>query len=353
MTVPERMRLVGGTASSESAGGTRPTGAADARTSLAANMNAELFNADTEWTILHGGALGDVVLTLQLALRIEALRRAKRILLVSRVSLGNLSDCRPAIMHQSSESAALSWLYRDDECVPPARLYALVHDRCVLNALGAAGQRAQARLARLEPARVLSIDPRPDVNSQLHITEQWAEQLRSQSVALDADPDRPRFQTPASMRNVCVQRPIVIHPGSGGRDKCWPLDNFITVANELRAAGRKVVFLLGEAELERWSRIDELRRAFSLITMPNADTLTRLLAECALLLGNDSGPSHLAALVAAPTLTLFGPTSPDVWRPLGPAARVIAGDPMHDPRDWRIEPAAVVEQVLRVLDSTA
>jgi ADP-heptose:LPS heptosyltransferase len=33
----------------------------------------------------------------------------------------------------------------------------------------------------------------------------------------------------------------------------------------------------------------------------------------------DSGPAHLSAAVGTPTVTLFGPTDPERWRPLGAA----------------------------------
>ncbi|MFZ0886937.1 MAG: glycosyltransferase family 9 protein, partial [Candidatus Binataceae bacterium] len=40
-------------------------------------------------------------------------------------------------------------------------------------------------------------------------------------------------------------------------------------------------------------------------------------AASAAFVGNDSGPSHLAAATGARGVVLFGPTDPDRWRPLG------------------------------------
>ncbi|KKK89106.1 hypothetical protein LCGC14_2736440, partial [marine sediment metagenome] len=44
-------------------------------------------------------------------------------------------------------------------------------------------------------------------------------------------------------------RTIVIHPGSGGRRKCWYPDNFIAIA-EVLSQNNSVIFLLGPAETE-------------------------------------------------------------------------------------------------------
>ena len=41
--------------------------------------------------------------------------------------------------------------------------------------------------------------------------------------------------------------------------------------------------------------------------------------------GNDSGTTHLAAMLGAPTVALFGPTDPAVWAPTGPRVRVLGG----------------------------
>ena len=57
--------------------------------------------------------------------------------------------------------------------------------------------------------------------------------------------------------------------------------------------------------------------------------LADLLEGCDLYVGNDSGISHLAGLCGAPTLAIFGPTDPRLWRPLGPRVRVLRGQPLE------------------------
>jgi ADP-heptose:LPS heptosyltransferase len=52
--------------------------------------------------------------------------------------------------------------------------------------------------------------------------------------------------------------------------------------------------------------------------------------------GNDSGVSHLAGLSGARAFVLFGPSSAQVWRPLGPRVSV---------RTFDIEPRRLAEEV--------
>ncbi|MFO7273077.1 MAG: glycosyltransferase family 9 protein, partial [Sphaerobacter thermophilus] len=60
------------------------------------------------------------------------------------------------------------------------------------------------------------------------------------------------------------------------------------------------------------------------------DELAAVAERAALYVGNDSGTSHLAAAVGTPTVTIFGPTNPGRYRPLGPHARVCA-----PPESWK------------------
>ena len=48
------------------------------------------------------------------------------------------------------------------------------------------------------------------------------------------------------------------------------------------------------------------------------------LAGARVYIGNDSGPTHLAAAVGTPVVALFGPSDPAVWAPRGPRVRVAA-----------------------------
>lgn len=306
--------------------------------------------ATADWTILHGGALGDLCLTLRLALQIAGVAPHSRLQLVSRTDPGDLAAGRPAITRRSSEGIGLHWLHGEAGEPPPA-LAARFAGRRVINALAAPHSPIDARLRRLNPAAAYSFDPRARAGDSRHITEQWRGALADAGLAFAAAPVP--LTTPDALRAAgrerlaaagCPQPTLVVHPGSGGRAKCWPRPRFIEVLRAVRAAGVGVACVLGPAERERWpaAATAEFRgEADALLAEADPTALAGLLAAADAYLGNDAGPTHLAALLGAPLVALYGPTDPSVWGPLGPRVHVLAGDPAAGD-DWGIPPGRVV-----------
>ncbi len=111
---------------------------------------------------------------------------------------------------------------------------------------------------------------------------------------------------------------VVIHPGSGSPHKNWPAECFAQVAQRLAGAGVQIVFLEGESDNEPCCRaLAAVEGNAPLIAGLPVREVAGALARCQLLIGNDSGISHLAAAVGLPVIALFGPSDPDVWRPMG------------------------------------
>jgi hypothetical protein len=156
---------------------------------------------------------------------------------------------------------------------------------------------------------------------------------------------------PAPRRN--STGPIVVHPGSGGRAKCWPPECFERLIGHLEAANQPIRVLLGEAELERMDprRLESWRQRFPIDQPPDLPALGERLAAARLFIGNDSGPTHLAAQLGGPTIALFGPTDPRVWAPRGPAVTVLAPSSPR-PMDW-LKADRVEEAVEHALASGA
>jgi ADP-heptose:LPS heptosyltransferase len=118
---------------------------------------------------------------------------------------------------------------------------------------------------------------------------------------------------------------IVLQPGAGSASKIWP--GFATLARRLRDGGAAVVSLAGPADraiveaLVSDGAVDQdlLARDWPLPRVAALFSLARAAV------GNDSGPTHLAAAVGCPTVAVFGPSDPAVWAPLGPHVSVVAG----------------------------
>lgn len=340
------------------------------------------------WTLLHGGALGDLVLTVHLALRLQGVGSGKSLgvhgrygarplhrcdrppaahvgrdgtsslHVISRVALGDLSQCRPTISRQSSDGIGLHWLFADADVPPPPRLLQSLRGRRVLSALGGPETEVHQGIQALQPAELYGFDPRPQPGSQRHITTQWQTQLEAQGLlipkCIHQRPAQRCLGVPGALRKRGQRRLraaagnaefVVIHPGSGGRAKCWPLAGFVDVGRRLRDADLAVCFLIGPVELETWPRStwSALERDFALLSCPSPDDLVAVLAGARAFIGNDAGPSHLAALLGTPTVTVFGPTSANVWRPRGARAAALQGDPARYPENWGVDPSQVAE----------
>ncbi|MCB2188669.1 MAG: hypothetical protein KQJ78_19800 [Deltaproteobacteria bacterium] len=125
-------------------------------------------------------------------------------------------------------------------------------------------------------------------------------------------------------------RPVIL-PGSGGRAKRLPPELAARLARRLhevrgREAGPPMV-VLGPAEDPAFR--DELARALAgvphqVLADPEFPELAARLAAARPYVGADSGPSHLAAALGAPTLAGFAATDPRIWAPRGPRARAVA-----------------------------
>ncbi|MCS6834559.1 MAG: glycosyltransferase family 9 protein [Anaerolineae bacterium] len=120
------------------------------------------------------------------------------------------------------------------------------------------------------------------------------------------------------------QRLVAIHPGAGTWVKQWDTERWAVVADTLtEQLGARVIFTGTERER---SLVDHIQNAahhktYTTVGALKIGQLAALFARCAVVLGPDSGPLHLAAAVGAPTVALFGPADPQEFAPWGPRTR--------------------------------
>jgi ADP-heptose:LPS heptosyltransferase len=117
---------------------------------------------------------------------------------------------------------------------------------------------------------------------------------------------------------------LVIAPGSGAREKNWPAGHFNSMGRWWRQrTGGKVIVVLGPVERERGG-FDKFSEDFIVAGNLNLAQIAALLSRSDLYIGNDSGITHLAAAVGAPTVAIFGPSNARRWSPLGPKVTLLS-----------------------------
>ena len=122
---------------------------------------------------------------------------------------------------------------------------------------------------------------------------------------------------------------IAFHPGSGGAYKLWPLAGWQQIMTWTAAQGLQGLIISGPAEQAHNAH---LAHPAHFPPWPRAQNLPLLqlaavLARCQVMVGHDSGITHLVAAVGTTTLALFGPTDPLIWGPRSRQACVLWPEP--------------------------
>jgi O-antigen biosynthesis protein len=122
-------------------------------------------------------------------------------------------------------------------------------------------------------------------------------------------------------------RPVVaIHPGAGNVTKQWPEEHFSALIDLLIENNDVNILLVGGVDeigvaRELLENLQHLDRVASMVGKTSLTELPRLLKNCVLYIGNDSGPKHIAAAVGVPTVGIHsGVVDPVEWGPMGPNA---------------------------------
>jgi ADP-heptose:LPS heptosyltransferase len=132
----------------------------------------------------------------------------------------------------------------------------------------------------------------PHPGTTCHRYHYW--QLLGQALGLELPIQRPFAKTASGSQ-------VVIHTGSSHPVRVWPLDRVLAIAKRLRQTGYPVRVLC-DANQESWW-LDQGEN----VGVPNSiSELIAALEGAAVLIGNDSGPGHLAAAMGIPTFTFFG-----------------------------------------------
>ena len=142
--------------------------------------------------------------------------------------------------------------------------------------------------------------PKPDA----HVSEYW--RIAGKGLGLENFPAfAPRLHAPQSNRHV------LIHSGARLPVRVWPLTYYLALIRLLRQAGFSVDIVCDADQLDWWKSNGE-----AACCPANVTELCHTLNRAAVVIANDSGPGHLAALCGIPTFSLFGPQLPDWFAPV-------------------------------------
>lgn len=117
---------------------------------------------------------------------------------------------------------------------------------------------------------------------------------------------------------------VGIAPGAAesARSRIWPIENFISLSNQLIMSKKniKIIFTGNNEERELINKIiNKINKKDNLINLAGKITLKQLfylVTKCDLFISNDAGPMHIAAAQGTKTIGLFGPNLPKRFKPL-------------------------------------
>jgi ADP-heptose:LPS heptosyltransferase len=168
--------------------------------------------------------------------------------------------------------------------------------------------------------------PGLDIDVPYRVLQHEVLRLLELTTAVGAPPVRllPRLAVCARDRSEALsvlpeRRPLaVVHPGAGDPRRCWPPARFAAVADALAAAGGTVVLTGTAQEGQTVDAVQGLMRhpSVSLVGALSLGGLAGVLAEAAVVVGNDTGPLHLARAVGTPTVAVYWGFNLPTWGPL-------------------------------------
>ena len=131
---------------------------------------------------------------------------------------------------------------------------------------------------------------------------------------------------PAAARALFRKPVVAVHPGVGAIMRQWLPEYFATVIDLLIEKNQMNAVLVGgsdEVELaeEVMGHVVNRGSVVSLVGRTSLADLNGVLRACALYLGNNSGPQHIAAALGVPTIGIHsGVVDAAEWGPTGPRA---------------------------------
>ena len=284
--------------------------------------------------ILHPGALGDVVLAVPAMRRLLARFPQHRSLLISNEPIGRfLLECRMVDAWIPVQGAACADLFAGSVPASTELGCWLNECDCAVAWINDEGATLAAGLRCCGVQEMIIQSPFSHELLAMHQGDRFLETIGETvgNGSLDGPLTIPshlveRGQVHLERMGIPFDRPIVlIHPGSGSRWKCVSPEVLASTIEQFQAEDMRPLILEGPADREPVTGLSNLVPAVPVIAGGDLSIVACLLGKSVLYIGNDSGMTHLAALLAVPAIALFGPTDPARWAPRGSHVTVLRG----------------------------
>lgn len=300
--------------------------------------------------IIHSGAIGDCVLTLPLAVFLKQTLGFHQVDLIGRTEYTSFYPARTAVDRiRSIESVPLHRLFESPNDFIQQDHTRLIHAFCeyehIISFLGTENPAFEENLlfvihcSHSGELTMLPMAPQDQQHAaQFYIHEFIRINPCFEYEISDLTRDiyiRPLPTDMAAGSDILSRFGIseqvsfcLIHPGSGGKHKCWAAEKFLCLAEHMRKKNLEPVFLFGPAEQERLTGAskDRFRQAGRVLAELDLTSVYQILTCADCVVGNDSGISHIAGAMGKKTEVIFGPTNPTHYCPLGPNVTTIRAD---------------------------
>lgn len=223
------------------------------------------------------------------------------------------------------------------------------------NLLGTRPLRGFAGEAFLDPLRSLGVEPDPWQDGFA------ASEPSDQTMAAFSHEYQTWFQG-----RVAGQGPmIVLMMSATWSAKAWPADHAAQLFEMLRERSYQPVMVTGPGDKDLETQLRARLSSDAFAPPTTLLELAHLIGQAQVFVGTDCGPRHLAAGLAVPTVTLFGPTDPVGWNPAGPRHVSVRTGVECSPCDltdcpvpghpcmMNLEPGMVLQAVDRLLGSSS
>jgi len=149
---------------------------------------------------------------------------------------------------------------------------------------------------------------------QRTILQQFGLMLKELEIAKEFS-EHPDLLIPSEWHSEKYNNRVIIHPFSSRAVKNWPTTKYVELAHRLQDKGLEIIFSIAPNEELQWQAVNG-SMVFDTKIFSSIWELAKLYYQSGLLIGNDSGAGHLAALLRLPTITIMHRYRPGfAWRP--------------------------------------